>query len=153
MTSSDMTLEEKIRVLSNDLQREVEDFVEFLLAKQRRAELERTAIAIGSCFLFPGERCIAGRRLEEKFRRGRENRGSANFCIQQSAGRKRDVAHDLALYPQPRSPGQQTIVRILGVQLRSDFRALAIGRGSDNQAVDVFETPGARVSYMGYIVK
>jgi len=47
MTSSDMTLEEKIRVLSNDLQREVEDFVEFLLAKQRRAELERTALANG----------------------------------------------------------------------------------------------------------
>jgi hypothetical protein len=47
MTSSDMTLEEKIRVLPNELQREVEDFVEFLLAKQRRAELERTAIANG----------------------------------------------------------------------------------------------------------
>lgn len=47
MISSDMTLEEKIRVLSNDLQREVEDFVEFLLAKQRRTELERTAIANG----------------------------------------------------------------------------------------------------------
>lgn len=47
MISSDMTLEEKIRVLSNDLQREVEDFVEFLLTKQRRAELERTAIENG----------------------------------------------------------------------------------------------------------
>jgi hypothetical protein len=47
MESSDMTLEEKIRVLSHDLQREVEDFVEFLLAKQRRADLERTAIANG----------------------------------------------------------------------------------------------------------
>jgi hypothetical protein len=45
MTLADMTLEEKIRVLPNDLQREVEDFVEFLIAKQRRAELERTAIA------------------------------------------------------------------------------------------------------------
>jgi hypothetical protein len=47
MTLSDMTLEEKIRVLPNDLQREVEDFVEFLLIKQRRMELERTAIANG----------------------------------------------------------------------------------------------------------
>ncbi|MBP1466598.1 DUF2281 domain-containing protein [Candidatus Chloroploca sp. M-50] len=42
-----MTLEEKIRELPNELQREVEDFVEFLLVKQRRAELERTAIAMG----------------------------------------------------------------------------------------------------------
>ena len=47
MTSPDMTLEEKIRVLPNDLQREVEDFVEFLLVKQRRAELERAAAAHG----------------------------------------------------------------------------------------------------------
>ena len=46
-SSSDMTLEEKIHVLPNDLQREVEDFIEFLLAKQRRAELERTAVANG----------------------------------------------------------------------------------------------------------
>ena len=47
MAPTDMTLEEKIRVLPNDLQREVEDFIEFLLAKQRRAELERTAVANG----------------------------------------------------------------------------------------------------------
>ena len=47
MTLADMTLEEKIRVLPNNLQREVEDFVEFLIAKQRRAELERTAVAHG----------------------------------------------------------------------------------------------------------
>ena len=45
MSSSDMTL--KIRVLSNNLQREVEDFVEFLLAKQRRGDLERIAVAHG----------------------------------------------------------------------------------------------------------
>jgi hypothetical protein len=42
-----MTLEEKIRVLPSELQREVEDFVEFLLEKERRAELERTAVAHG----------------------------------------------------------------------------------------------------------
>jgi hypothetical protein len=47
MTLSDMTLEEKIRVLPNELQREVEDFTEFLLVKRRRAELERTAVANG----------------------------------------------------------------------------------------------------------
>ena len=47
MTLSRMTLEEKIRVLPNELQREVEDFVEFLLTKQRRAELERTAVEHG----------------------------------------------------------------------------------------------------------
>ena len=47
MTIYDMSLEEKIRVLPNELQREVEDFVEFLLAKQRRAELERIAVANG----------------------------------------------------------------------------------------------------------
>jgi hypothetical protein len=47
MTRADMTLEEKIRVLPNNLQREVEDFAEFLIAKQRRAELERTAVAHG----------------------------------------------------------------------------------------------------------
>lgn len=47
MTLSDMTLEEKIRELPHELQREVEDFVEFLLVKQRRAELERIAVAHG----------------------------------------------------------------------------------------------------------
>ncbi len=47
MALSSMTLEEKIRELPNALQREVEDFVEFLLAKQRRAEIERIALANG----------------------------------------------------------------------------------------------------------
>jgi hypothetical protein len=47
MTMQNMTLEEKIRSLPHDLQREVEDFVEFLLAKQRRAELEQVAVAHG----------------------------------------------------------------------------------------------------------
>ena len=47
MAPTDMTLEDKIRVLPNELQREVEDFVEFLLVKQRRAELERAAAAHG----------------------------------------------------------------------------------------------------------
>ena len=35
-----MTLEEKIRLLPGEQRREVEDFVEFLLKKPRRAELE-----------------------------------------------------------------------------------------------------------------
>ena len=50
MTTSEMTLEDKIRALPPDLHREVEDFVEFLLAKQRRAELaalEHQAVAHG----------------------------------------------------------------------------------------------------------
>ncbi len=47
MASSPLTLEAKIRELPYELQREVEDFVEFLLARQRRAELERTAVAQG----------------------------------------------------------------------------------------------------------
>src|SRR5689334_8149806 len=50
MTTSEMTLEDKIRALPPDLQREVEDFIEFLLAKQRRAELaalEQQAVANG----------------------------------------------------------------------------------------------------------
>lgn len=47
MTISDMTLAEKIQELPDELQREVEHFVEFLLARQRRAELERTAVAHG----------------------------------------------------------------------------------------------------------
>ena len=38
-----MTLEEKIRLLPGDRRREVEDFVEFLLAKPRRVEFERVA--------------------------------------------------------------------------------------------------------------
>ncbi len=42
-----MTLEDKINTLPNDLRREVEDFVEFLLQKQRRAELDQLAVAHG----------------------------------------------------------------------------------------------------------
>jgi hypothetical protein len=42
-----MQLEDKIRTLPIDLQREVEDFVEFLLHKQRRMELEQQAVAHG----------------------------------------------------------------------------------------------------------
>ena len=38
-------LAEKIRALPSELQREVEDFVEFLLTKRRRAELEQAAVA------------------------------------------------------------------------------------------------------------
>ncbi len=41
MTVIDSNLEQKIRLLPLELQREVEDFVEFLLVKQRRAELEQ----------------------------------------------------------------------------------------------------------------
>src|SRR5689334_4281979 len=50
MITSEITLEDKIRILPPDLQREVEDFVDFLLAKQRRAELaalEQQAVAHG----------------------------------------------------------------------------------------------------------
>jgi hypothetical protein len=47
MTLDQMTLEEKIRLLPGDQRREVEDFVEFLLVKQRRAELERVAVERG----------------------------------------------------------------------------------------------------------
>lgn len=47
MTHTARTLEHKIRQLPNSLQREVEDFVEFLLAKQRRAELEQRALTQG----------------------------------------------------------------------------------------------------------
>jgi hypothetical protein len=42
-----MTLEEKIRELDPELRREVEHFVEFMLDKQRRAEIERIAVAHG----------------------------------------------------------------------------------------------------------
>jgi hypothetical protein len=42
-----MTLEEKIRELDPELRREVEHFVEFMLDKQRRAELARIAVAHG----------------------------------------------------------------------------------------------------------
>jgi hypothetical protein len=47
MLQDQITLEEKIRLLPREQRREVEDFVEFLLAKQRRAELERAAAAHG----------------------------------------------------------------------------------------------------------
>jgi hypothetical protein len=42
-----MTLEEKIQTLPHDLRLEVEDFVEFLLEKRRRAALEQQAVAHG----------------------------------------------------------------------------------------------------------
>lgn len=42
-----MTLIEKLHTLSPELQREVEDFVEFLLAKQRRLAAEEQAAAHG----------------------------------------------------------------------------------------------------------
>jgi hypothetical protein len=41
------TLETKLRELPPDMLGEVEDFVEFLLEKRRRAELERQALAHG----------------------------------------------------------------------------------------------------------
>lgn len=47
MLLPDMTLEEKLRLLPGDLLHEVEDFVEFLLTKRQRAELEQTAVAQG----------------------------------------------------------------------------------------------------------
>jgi hypothetical protein len=40
-------LAELVEALPPDLQSEVRDFVEFLLEKQRRAELERLAVANG----------------------------------------------------------------------------------------------------------
>lgn len=47
MTIDTATLEEKIRALPDDLRHQVEDFVEFLLEKRRRAELEELAVAHG----------------------------------------------------------------------------------------------------------
>lgn len=47
MPSDEITLAAKIRALPADLQREVEDFIEFLLEKRRRAELEQIALAHG----------------------------------------------------------------------------------------------------------
>lgn len=47
MITDEMTLETKIQTLPPDLRREVEDFVEFLLEKRRRAELEQIAVAHG----------------------------------------------------------------------------------------------------------
>lgn len=47
MTSVEPTLEAKIRALPQELRREVEDFVEFLLEKRRRVELKQAAIAHG----------------------------------------------------------------------------------------------------------
>jgi len=47
MSSNETTLEAKIRALPQDLRREVEDFVEFLLEKRRRAELEQIAVVHG----------------------------------------------------------------------------------------------------------
>jgi hypothetical protein len=41
------TLETKLRALPPDMLSEVEDFVEFLLKKRRRAELEQQAVAHG----------------------------------------------------------------------------------------------------------
>jgi len=41
------TIEAKLRALPQDLLREVEDFIEFLLEKRRRAELEQIAVAHG----------------------------------------------------------------------------------------------------------
>ena len=42
-----MTLEEKIQTLPHELRREVEDFVEFLIEKRRRAALEQQAVMHG----------------------------------------------------------------------------------------------------------
>jgi hypothetical protein len=41
------SLEAKIRALPPELQHEVEDFIDFLLEKRRRAELEQLAVAHG----------------------------------------------------------------------------------------------------------
>lgn len=47
MTSDEMSLEAKIHALPQELQREVEDFVELLLEKRRRPELEQLAVTHG----------------------------------------------------------------------------------------------------------
>jgi Protein of unknown function (DUF2281) len=47
MTTNEPTLEDKIHALPHDLRREVEDFVEFLLHKRRRAALDDVATANG----------------------------------------------------------------------------------------------------------
>jgi len=47
MTTNEPTLEDKIHALPHDLRREVEDFVEFLLHKHRRAELDDVATRHG----------------------------------------------------------------------------------------------------------
>jgi hypothetical protein len=47
MAIDETTLEAKIRALPPELQHEVEDFIEFLLEKRRRAELEQLAVAHG----------------------------------------------------------------------------------------------------------
>lgn len=47
MATTETTLVAKIQALPPELRREVEDFVEFLLEKRRRAELEQIAVAHG----------------------------------------------------------------------------------------------------------
>lgn len=47
MAIDELALTAKIRTLPPDLQREVEDFIEFLLEKRRRAELAQLAVAHG----------------------------------------------------------------------------------------------------------
>lgn len=47
MAIDDLALTAKIRTLPPDLQREVEDFIEFLIEKRRRAELSQLAVANG----------------------------------------------------------------------------------------------------------
>lgn len=47
MTMGELTLEAKIQALPPELRSEVEDFIEFLLEKRRRMELEEIAVAHG----------------------------------------------------------------------------------------------------------
>ncbi|MEI8307699.1 MAG: DUF2281 domain-containing protein [Chloroflexales bacterium] len=47
MLTHEMALERKIQALPPDLRREVEDFIEFLLEKRQRVELEQLAVAHG----------------------------------------------------------------------------------------------------------
>ena len=102
--------------------RRVENLEHRIRGRARAEGVKSATIAVLSGFLLPGKRGVACRRLEKKFRGGRKNRGAADLRIQQTTGRKGDIAHNLGIYAQSRSARDQTIVWISSIQFGSHFR-------------------------------
>ena len=79
--------------------------------------------------------------IEQEFRRRWINAASAHRRVQQSAGRQRDVADDLALDAETGPTGEQAIIRITHVKLGADAGGLAVSSGGDDEPVNVFYAP------------
>src|SRR5207302_8041905 len=103
--------------------------------------IKRPSIFVGAGLMLPWERRIAGRRLENKCRRGRHNAGAADLVVEQPAGSESDVPDDFAFHSEAWTAREQTIVRIFFVDFGRHLGGLTVGRTVDDQPVDMLQAP------------